>query len=203
MVVIVFDLETSGLNPYHDDIIEIGAKVLNTDNSFQCLVKPKSRRPISQKITDITGISNRLLRSEGKSWVNAYVEFFNWFREATKDQEVVLVSHNGDSFDFLFFKRMILDFKKEGISVQIDPLQICYHDTLLISKRLMNNRTYYNQASIAKSYGIAIEAAHRAMGDVLVLEQMYGKLMEHILKLEKIDGYKEIQKIRDYIDLNI
>ena len=52
MVVIVFDLETSGLNPYHDDIIEIGAKVLNTDNSFQCLVKPKSRRPISQKITD-------------------------------------------------------------------------------------------------------------------------------------------------------
>ena len=54
MVTVIFDLETSGLNPYHDDIIEIGAKVLNTDNSFQCLVKPKSNRPISKKITEIT-----------------------------------------------------------------------------------------------------------------------------------------------------
>ena len=41
MTTIILDFETSGLNPYHDDIIEIGAKVLNTDKSFQCLVKPK------------------------------------------------------------------------------------------------------------------------------------------------------------------
>ena len=43
MVVIIFDLETSGLNPYHDDIIEIGAKVYNTDNSFQKLLKLKEK----------------------------------------------------------------------------------------------------------------------------------------------------------------
>ena len=42
MVVIVFDLETSGLNPYHDDVIEIAMKVMDTDNQFTTLIKPKS-----------------------------------------------------------------------------------------------------------------------------------------------------------------
>ena len=71
MVVIIFDLETSGLNPYHDDIIEIGAKVFQEDNSFQMLLKPKSGRPISKKITEITGITNRDLRANGQDWKNA------------------------------------------------------------------------------------------------------------------------------------
>ena len=51
MVVIILDFETSGLNPYCDDIIEIGAKVFNTENVFQCLVKPKSGKLISEKIS--------------------------------------------------------------------------------------------------------------------------------------------------------
>ena len=58
MSTIILDFETSGLNPYHDDIIEIGAKVLNKDASFQCLVKPKSNKLISEKITEITGIKS-------------------------------------------------------------------------------------------------------------------------------------------------
>ena len=110
MVVIVFDLETSGLNPYHDDIIEIGAKVLNDDSSFQKLVQPKSNRPISKKITDITGITNQMLRKEGLPWLSVYSEFYNWFIENTKDSDnISIVSHNGDSFDFVFLKRMFKD----------------------------------------------------------------------------------------------
>ena len=34
--IIILDFETSGLNPYHHDIIEIGAKVLGSDNEFSC-----------------------------------------------------------------------------------------------------------------------------------------------------------------------
>ena len=40
MSVIALDFETSGLNPYHDDIIEIGAKVMGEDKTFKTLVKP-------------------------------------------------------------------------------------------------------------------------------------------------------------------
>ena len=66
MVVIILDFETSGLNPYQDDIIEIGAKVMGTDNYYTTLVKPRSDKLINAKITEITGITNRLLRKEVK-----------------------------------------------------------------------------------------------------------------------------------------
>ena len=205
MVVIIFDLETSGLNPYHDDIIEIGAKVLNTDNSFQCLVKPKSNRPVSQKITEITTISNRLLRAEGKDWLSAYSEFYNWLQEATKfSQNVSIVSHNGDTFDFVFFKRMMKELKENGTDTsKINLDTIHFHDTLPLSKRLFENRSYYNQPAMARMFNIMVINAHRAMGDVLVLEQIYPELMKNLESQIKIDPINNPSIVRDYIDLKI
>jgi DNA polymerase III subunit alpha, Gram-positive type len=205
MVVIVFDLETSGLNPYHDDIIEIGAKVLNEDNSFQKLVKPKSNRPISKKITQITGITNKILREEGFDWLNAYSEFFNWFIECTKDNDnISIVSHNGDTFDFVFLKRMFKDLTNEGTDTSmLNTDKIHFHDTLPLTKRLYPNRTYYNQPSLAKTFNILLIDAHRAMGDVLVLEQLYTKILGDLNKLENIDGLNNPNLIRDYINLKI
>jgi len=205
MVVIIFDLETSGLNPYHDDIIEIGAKVLNTDNSFQCLVKPKSNRPVSQKITEITTISNRLLRAEGKDWLSAYSEFYNWLQEATKfSQNVSIVSHNGDTFDFVFFKRMMKELKENGTDTsKINLDTIHFHDTLPLSKRLFENRSYYNQPAMARMFNIMVINAHRAMGDVLVLEQIYPELMTNLESQIKIDPINNPSIVRDYIDLKI
>jgi len=211
MVVIIFDLETSGLNPYHDDIIEIGAKVYGSDNSFKCLVKPKSNRPISKKITDITGITNKILREEGKEWVNAYTEFYNWIFEISNnalklDDKVTIVSHNGLTFDFIFMKKLFKDLSVESGSASrwfYETLpQFIFVDTLLLSRRLLPGRSYYSQPAIAKTFQILIDNAHRAMGDVIVLEQIYMKLMEELLKV-KIDGIREPEKIIDYIDLRI
>tara|TARA_Y100000590_G_scaffold468112_1_gene649555 strand:+ start:837 stop:1451 length:615 start_codon:yes stop_codon:yes gene_type:complete len=204
MVVIIFDLETSGLNPYHDDIIEIGAKILNEDNSFQMLLKPKSGRPISKKITEITGITNRDLRANGQDWKNAYSEFYNWFFEATKDKEnITLVSHNGDTFDFVFFKRMLKDLSEINDKLNIDLDKIHFHDTLPLSKRLYPGRTYYNQPSLARTFNILIEQAHRAMGDVIVLEQLYQKLLIDFLINTKINGLEDPLKVKEFIDLKI
>jgi len=204
MVVIIFDLETSGLNPYHDDIIEIGAKILNSDKDFQMLVQPKSNRPISQKITQITGITNKLLRKEGIQWLNAYSEFYNWFHTVTEgEDDISIVSHNGDTFDFVFFKRMLSDLRKEGTDIKRDPSSIHFHDTLPLGKRLYPDRTYYNQPSLAKTFGIILVDAHRAMADVLVLEQIYMVMLNDLIKNEKIDGRNHPNLIRDYIDIKI
>ena len=121
MATVILDFETSGLNPYHEDIIEIGAKLLGSEESFQCLVKPESNKMISDKITKITGISNRTLRAEGKPFLQAYSEFYNWLIEhMSKDESNALVAHNGDSFDFIFFRRMINTlFENKKISKKI------------------------------------------------------------------------------------
>ena len=204
MVVIIFDLETSGLNPYHDDIIEIGAKVFQEDNSFQMLLKPKSGRPISKKITEITGITNRDLRANGQDWKNAYSEFYNWFFETTKDKEnITIVSHNGDTFDFVFLKRMLKDLSEIKDKLNINLEKIHLHDTLPLSKRLYPSRTYYNQPSLAKTFNILIEQAHRAMGDVIVLEQLYPNLLNDFLINTKINGLEDPLKVREFIDLKI
>jgi len=204
MVVIIFDLETSGLNPYHDDIIEIGAKVFQEDNSFQMLLKPKSGRPISKKITEITGITNRDLRANGQDWKNAYSEFYNWFFEATKDKEnITIVSHNGDTFDFVFLKRMLKDLSEIKDKLNIDLEKIHFHDTLPLSKRLYPGRTYYNQPSLARTFNVLVEQAHRAMGDVIVLEQLYPKLLNDFLINTKINGLEDPLKVREFIDLKI
>ena len=75
---IILDFETSGLNQYHDDIIEIGAKVLSSDNKFSVLLRPKSNEMISQEITTLTGISNKMLAKEGLRWQTAYTQFNDW-----------------------------------------------------------------------------------------------------------------------------
>jgi DNA polymerase-3 subunit alpha (Gram-positive type) len=206
MVVIIFDLETSGLNPYHNDIIEIGAKVLNTDNSFQCLVKPKSKRAISKKITEITGITNKLLRDEGKNWILAYTEFYNWLYEAIKGQpdNVSFVSHNGLTFDFIFLKKLLLDLEREGgNNSSMDFNKFIFIDTLLLARRLLPERSYYSQPTLAKSFQIVNENAHRAMGDVCVLEQLYLRLVTEFNKQTKNDGLNETDKVLDYINLKI
>jgi len=204
MVVIIFDLETSGLNPYHDDIIEIGAKILQEDSSFQMLVKPKSGRPVSKKITQITGITNRDLRANGKKWEQAYSEFYNWLFENTKDKEnITLVSHNGDTFDFVFFKRMLKDLSTLVDEINIDIEKINFIDTLPLSKRLYPGRTYYNQPSLARTFSIIVDNAHRAMGDVIVLEQLYSRIMVDFKINTKIDGLEDPLKIREFIDQKI
>lgn len=205
MVVIIFDLETSGLNPYHDDIIEIGAKVLNSDNSFQTLVKPKSNRPVSKKISDITSITNRMLRAEGRQWLSAYSEFYNWLFENYKiENKLVIVSHNGLAFDFIFLKRILRDLIDNGTDCsEFDINNIYFHDTLLITRRLMPGRERYTQYTLARSFNIEVIDAHRAMGDVLVLEQIYPKLIELLSKNIEKDCINNPNIVSDYIDLKI
>ena len=60
---IAFDFETTGLNPNEDRIIEIAAiKFLNGKpvDRFVTLVNPE--RPIDPFITDITGISDKMVK---------------------------------------------------------------------------------------------------------------------------------------------
>ena len=96
---IVLDLETTGLNATKHEIIEVAAirfkKGTNTHNTFQSLVKPK--RAIPQKITELTGITQAMVESEGKP-IKEVLEDFSTFVGGLR-----LVTFNAE-FDMAFLE---------------------------------------------------------------------------------------------------
>ena len=109
---IAFDVETTGLNPMENEIIEIGAlKVRNgkVAERFMEFIHPQS--PISTAITDLTGITNEMVASarSRKEVVSDFLDFC---------EDDVLIGHNV-SFDYSFMKSSAakdgMPFEKMGI----------------------------------------------------------------------------------------
>jgi len=170
---IILDFETSGLNPYHDDIIEVAMKNMDTDDEYTSLLRPKSNKCISDKITEITGITNKMLAKKGESWEEVYKFINEWLLSMLNNNESIsIISHNGDSFDFIFLRRILSDLKELGIKT-IPIHRIIFIDTLLLSKRLCPNRMSYKQSSLCSTYHICSDGSHRAMNDILALEKLY------------------------------
>lgn len=198
MTIIILDFETSGLNPYYDDIIEIGAKVYNTDKEFNILLKPKSNNAISEKIRNITGITNKMLSENGYKWNIGYQQFIEWMNEQYNDNDDnVIVSHNGDNFDFILFRKII-----HNMNCKLN--NYIYIDTLNLSKRLIPNRYSYSQSSLCKTYKINNNSEHRAMGDVNALEKLFDILNKLLvskdIKVSMIGRCSDWLRCRDYCD---
>ena len=182
---IILDFETSGLNQYHDDIIEIGAKLLNSDNKFSVLLRPKSNEMISQEITTLTGISNKMLAKEGLRWQTAYTQFNDWILNIIQEsdsKQISIVSHNGESFDFIFLRRIFSELNALDIKTP-NMKNVILVDTLLLSKRLLPQRVSYRQGSLCQTYNIIAKGSHRAFNDVIALEQLYLVLADNLNKV--------------------
>jgi len=200
---IILDFETSGLNQYHDDIIEIGAKLLSSDNKFSVLLRPKSNEMISQEITSLTGISNKMLAKGGLKWQTAYTQFNDWILDIMKDsdsKQIAIVSHNGESFDFIFLRRIFSELNALDIKTP-NMKNIILIDTLLISKNLLPQRVSYRQGTLCQTYNIEAKGSHRAFNDVIALEQLYLVLADILNK--EFNSRRNVlhnpQMIHDYI----
>uniref|UniRef100_A0A6C0F4F8 Exonuclease domain-containing protein n=1 Tax=viral metagenome TaxID=1070528 RepID=A0A6C0F4F8_9ZZZZ len=176
----ILDFETSGLNPYKVDVIEVAIKVKGTNDSYSALVKPKSRKRIRHKITEVTGISPKDLYTQGISWEQMYHNLFVWIMERMDPEKTnVFVCHNGHNYDFIILKRMFQEMYNE---LDIDSSEFQYYrvafvDTLRISRKININARCHKQPYLCEQYGIPVIDAHRAMGDVNCLEQLYDKLL--------------------------
>ena len=201
---IILDFETSGLNPYHDDIIEVAMKVMDSEETYTSLLYPKSNECITEEITSLTGITNKDLKLNGSPWKMVYEYINDWlFSIKGTNEKIVIVSHNGESFDFIFLRRIMSDLKDLGIKTF--PLhRIIFIDTLLLAKRLFSNRISYRQTSLCGKYQISSEGCHRAMNDVIALERLFRKLLQALdTQLNKRKSvFDKPEMIENYIRLN-
>ena len=158
---VALDIETTGLNPAEDKIIEIGmAKISDGEivDSYSTLVNPGIK--ISERITMITGITDDMV--EGKP---AITEIISDIVDFTKDMPIL--GHNV-IFDYSFIKKAAvnsgLDFKKSGI------------DTLKLSRRLLPEVPHKTLEYLCGYFGIDAGNSHRAYDDALRAMKLYEKL---------------------------
>src|SRR6266704_3304812 len=98
MILLSYDVETTGLDKQKDRIIEAGFALYSTGQqkvleSAGYLVKSEGV-PITQEITDITGITQAAVDRFGHEPADV-IEDFNWFAE----QAEAIIAHNGSRFD--------------------------------------------------------------------------------------------------------
>jgi len=182
MTTLIYDFETSGLNPYHEDITEIGCRCLETDEVFTCLVQPLSNRMLSDKVQGLTGITNEMLKKEGLAPMDAYKSFFEYLHKIyLVNNDIIMVAHNGAGFDDIFLKRVHRYIQGEGESKYDDMMEsIKFVDSLNISRLLHPERYSHSMKAMCMLYNITNESAHRAMGDVDALTILWGHLINKI-----------------------
>lgn len=165
---VVLDLETTGLDPKTDKIIEIGAVQVREGvitDTYTTLVHPG--RGLSEKTKELTGITPDDL-GEAPYIEDVLEDLLSFIGND------VLLGHN-ILFDFSFLKRVVVNqkkvFEKEGI------------DTLRIARRFLTELESRNLGFLCEYYGIELEA-HRALNDAIATHRLYERLGEEFYAKE-------------------
>ncbi|MBP7277832.1 MAG: PHP domain-containing protein, partial [Sedimentibacter sp.] len=186
-VFVVFDIETTGLNPKNDNIIEIGAvKISNRKviDSFSTFVHIDKKLP--GKIIELTSITDDML--QGQPEIDEALPAFLDFAK-----ECVLVAHNA-KFD--------LGFIKENTKVlSIENYNPPVLDTLELSKALIKDVKNHRLNTLTKKLGINLINHHRAVDDANATGQLLIILLNKLSEREIYDVSKLNDILMEDIDI--
>lgn len=160
---VVFDLETTGISPENDAVIEISAvKVKNGEvvEEFSTLVNPK--RPIPYGARRVNGITDEMVAD-----APLFVDVLRDFLAFAGDD--VLVGHNIHSFDMKFLYRDARKFY--GRLPDND-----YVDTLMMARKQLPNLPHHRLVDLAKYYHISSKGAHRALNDCHMNQKVFERM---------------------------
>jgi DNA polymerase III subunit epsilon len=168
---VIFDLETTGLSPERDAILEIGALVIRddtiTDEVFETLVQPNRRIPFY--ITKINGINDRMVQ-HAPGIATALPSFLEFVAGRQ------LVAHNA-SFDMGFIRANAVRLGLEA------PIRATC--TVQLSKKAFPNEARHNLDAICTRLGIQASNRHRALADVEVTAQAFLEFRRRLLGQRK------------------
>ncbi len=162
---VVFDTETTGLNPSDgDEIIQLGAiRIVNGQmlhlESIDQLVDPQRHVPAAS--VAIHGIDPALL--PGQPTIDKVLPHFHKFAENS-----VLVAHNA-AFDMRFLQ---LQEEKTGIKFDNPVL-----DTLLLSSVIHPHQESHALEGLAERLNVTIVGRHTALGDAIVTAEVLLKMI--------------------------
>ena len=161
--IVVFDFETTGINPLTEVPIELGAvSIVNgrITEQFSTFINPM--REISPEITKITHISNTDVINS-PIFEDVIPDFYKFCHNS------ILVAHNTE-FDYSFLKKAA------------EPMGYIFNnerqDTLIMSRKVLKGLEKYSLENICNKLGIINEGAHRAIFDAIATARLYIILIE-------------------------
>ncbi|PPE05466.1 PolC-type DNA polymerase III [Williamsoniiplasma lucivorax] len=190
----VFDLETTGLSPEFDEIIEFGAIVYDVKTGerkrVDYLIKPT--KPLKTFTKELTNITDEML--EDKPTIE---EIFPTIYELIKD--TILIAHNAN-FDLGFLN---CNAKKLGYP----ELTNTALDTLTIARAIYPELKNHRLGTVAKKTGIIYDdkIAHRADYDADILIDVYEHMWSDAKKNHDIiydEDWKKIHPENKKINVN-
>ena len=169
----VFDLETTGMSPVRDRIVEIGAVRVETDGTlsrYETLVNPGM--PIPWQVTKVHGIDDEMV-ADAPKFKDAAYPFLDFIRGSK------LVAHNA-RFDFSFLQeslaRTALPIWKYGI-----------YDSIVLIRRAYPGLSSYSLQSLRQSLGLGQESdesrPHRAGYDAELTMEAFAMAMRRLYSM--------------------
>ena len=193
MNVFFIDFETTGLNPYHDEIIEFAIKQRDTENFVSNVVRPNKTKVIPPKITEITNITNDMVFSNlSVNSMNACELIFTFLKENYSGEGFIyLIAHNGIPFDFVILRTLMKTYANGNDIKNIDLFDIYpiikFIDSLDVSRKLVKDLDSYSQRNLCRVFNIVQENAHRAYGDVEDLNKVYNAVIKYGTNFYNLD----------------
>ena len=177
---VVYDLETTGVNPKIAQIVEIGAQRLNPIGDgvekFYRLVKPPGGH-IPRASTRIHGIDEATVK-DAPSIETVLPELCQFIRNR------ILIGHNVTKFDNPILERDLRTHLKREFR---NP----YYDTLITARRLFP-RQRCNIKALADRFGIPYGRLHSALDDIEANREIFKTLIQIDSRKREITSLTEL-----------
>ena len=179
-VFVAFDIETTGLLPGVDRIIELAGVAFQGDavlSTFEQLVDPGI--PIPCEASRVNGITDDMVK--GMPAISETLPgFLAFLRRGTP------VAHNA-VFDVSFLWG---DIEAAGIA----PLEGPVLDTRGLARRAFPGRFSYSLGNLVRDMGLAVDSAHRARADAQACRLLF-VLCVGLLGKETMPGVEELSRM--------
>jgi ATP-dependent DNA helicase DinG len=162
--IIALDIETTGLDPSRDAVIEIGLvrfQGSRVEDTWQSLINPG--KPLPPFITQLTGIDDAMLANAPR-----ITSVLDDLQEKVGD--LPILGHN-IGFDISFLRRLGLFYQNQLI------------DTYDLASVLLPDAGRYRLDSLASALGVVPQQRHRALEDASTTHQVYLRLCNKVQQL--------------------
>lgn len=179
---VVWDVETTGLDPKNDYIIQLSAVKLDGDlkliDKRDYVICPQHKFIIAENATKVHGYTEEFIKKNGVTIKSIAQDFIDFIGESD------YVTYNGNTFDIKF---IVKDFALAGFEFPIEGKR--FYDAFAMECRF-NPR---NLSAVYERYtGEKLEGAHNSFNDVLATAQVLRKQLEtHNLTLDDVKDWNE------------